>query len=95
MPVTLSQTTRADSFSDYLALTAYQANTLASRAAIARGKGSNTKIDTWFVPMPQNLNRITTHNYTAVETSFAYSLQKLATPAGARIGSAEPVYIIS
>ena len=87
MPVTLSQTTRADSFSDYIALSAYQANTLKSRADIASGKASDTKLDTWFVPMPQNLSRITTHNYTTVETSFAYSLQKLATPAGQRTGS--------
>tara|TARA_R110000868_G_scaffold155822_6_gene382414 strand:- start:1218 stop:2249 length:1032 start_codon:yes stop_codon:yes gene_type:complete len=84
MPITLSQTTRADSFSDYIALSAYQANTLESRAAIASGRGSNTKLNTWFVPMPQQLSRITTHNYTAVETSFAYSLQKLALPSGAR-----------
>ena len=84
MPVTLSQTTRADSFSDYIALSAYQANKLESRAAIASGKGSDTKLNTWFVPMPQQLSRITTHNYTQVETSFAYSLQKLSLPAGAR-----------
>ena len=84
MPVTLSQITRADSFSDYIALTAYQANTLKSRADIASGKGSETKLDTWYVPMPQNLSRVTTHNYTQVETSMAYSLQKLSTPAGMR-----------
>ena len=42
------------------------------------------KLNTWFVPMPQQLSRITTHNYTQVETSFAYSLQKLSLPAGAR-----------
>lgn len=81
---TLSQLTRSDSFSDYIALTAYQANTLQSRADIARGVGSDTKIDTWFVPMPQQLTRITTHNYTTVETSLAYSLQKLSSPSGSR-----------
>lgn len=87
MPVTLSQTTRADSFSDYIALTAYQANTLQSRADIASGKGSDTKLDTWFVPMPQQLTRVTSHNYQTVETSFAYSLQKLSTPAGSRLNT--------
>lgn len=86
MPITLSPTTRADSFSDYIALSAYQAYTLESRAKIARGKGAGEKIDTWFVPMPQQLTRITTHNYEAVETSFAYSLQKLSTRAGDRLG---------
>ena len=84
MPTILSQDTRRDSFSDYIALSAYQANTLDSRAAIAGGKGSDTKLDTWFVPMPQQLSRITTHNYTQVETSFAYSLQKLSSPSGKR-----------
>jgi len=84
MPIALSQETRRDSFSDYIALTAYQANTLQSRADIARGVGSDTKINTWFVPMPQQLTRITSHNYTTVETSLAYSLQKLSTPSGQR-----------
>lgn len=84
MPTILSQNTRRDSFSDYIALSAYQANKLEARAAIASGKGSDTKLDTWFVPMPQQLSRITTHNYTQVETSFAYSLQKLSSPSGKR-----------
>jgi len=90
--ITLSDRTRADSFSDYIALSAYQAYSLDSRAKIARGKGGGTKIGTWFVPMPQHLTRITTHNYSTVETSFAYSLQKLSTNAGDRVpGGDNPV----
>ena len=80
----LSPETRKDSFSDYLCLTAYKANTLQSRASIASGKGIEGKIKSWFIPMPQTVGRITSHNYESVETSFAYAIQKQNSGGGKR-----------
>ena len=74
----LSVKTRADSFSDYIKLDAYKSGSsegpLATRADIALG--SATPVKTWFIPMPQMVERLTTHNYEVVEQSIAYSMQK-------------------
>lgn len=70
----LSITTRTDTFSDYLRLDAYRANQLTSRAKVALGEA--TPIKSWFIPMPQLIERHTMHNYEVVEQSIAYSLQK-------------------
>jgi len=70
----LSVTTRADTFSDYLRLDAFRANLLTSRAKVALGQASPIK--SWFIPMPQVIERHTMHNYEVVEQSIAYSLQK-------------------
>jgi len=70
----LSVTTRADTFSDYLRLDAYKANKLDSRAKVALGQA--TPLKSWFLPMPQTIERMTAHNYEVVEQSVAYALQK-------------------
>lgn len=70
----LSVTTRADTFSDYLRLDAYRANMLTSRAKVALGQANPIK--SWFIPMPQLIERHTMHNYEVVEQSIAYSLEK-------------------
>lgn len=82
--IALSTTTRQDSFSDYLCLTAYKANRLESRCKIADGQGDTYKLKSWFVPMPQTIGRLTSHNYESVETSFAYALEKQKTSGGFR-----------
>lgn len=70
----LSVTTRADTFSDYLRLDAYRANLQTTRAQVALGQKAPLK--SWFIPMPQQIQRLTAHNYEVVEQSIAYSLQK-------------------
>jgi len=72
--VALSETTRVDSFSDYLKLDAYKANLLTTRAQVALGQKQPFK--TWYIPMPQLVERLTSHNYEVVEQSIAYSMQK-------------------
>jgi len=73
--IALSPTTRADTFSDYISLQAYKANTLRERAKVASGRGSNL-VATWFIPMPQTIGRVVAHNYQVVEQSVAYSMAK-------------------
>ena len=71
----LSPTTRADTFSDYIRLQAYKANTLYERAAVASGRGRFLQ-RTWFIPMPQTIGRLVAHNYQIVEQSVAYAMHK-------------------
>ena len=78
----LSRQTRVDSFSDYISLRSYEANTLETRAKVAQGTGESLK--EWLVPMPQKLQRQNTQNYATVETSMAYTLQKLQSSGGNR-----------
>tara|TARA_R110002051_G_scaffold325693_1_gene430258 strand:+ start:2964 stop:3947 length:984 start_codon:yes stop_codon:yes gene_type:complete len=73
--VALSQQTRMDSFSDYIQLKAWKANTLEERAKVARNQGSKL-IKTWFLPMPMTIGRLVAHNYQVVEQSVAYSMAK-------------------
>jgi len=72
--VALSETTRTDSFSDYIKLDAFKANLLTTRAKVALGQEQPFR--TWYIPMPQLIERVTAHNYEVVEQSIAYSLQK-------------------
>lgn len=72
--VALSPTTRYDSFSDYIRLDAYRANRLETRANVALG--GEAPVKSWFIPMPQQIDRMTAHNYEVVEHSVAYSLAK-------------------
>ena len=73
--IALSPTTRVDTFSDYIKLSAYKANLLTERARVASGRGSKL-LKTWYLPMPQTIGRIVAHNYQVVEHSVAYALQK-------------------
>ena len=84
MAIYLSNETRRDSFSDYVGIRAYEANTLDSRARIARGKGMDMLLDSWWLPMPQRLARVNEQNFAQGETSLAYTLQKLGRKGGAR-----------
>tara|TARA_R110000851_G_scaffold295617_1_gene450588 strand:- start:761 stop:1765 length:1005 start_codon:yes stop_codon:yes gene_type:complete len=72
--IALSVTTRKDTFSDYLRLDAYKAAQLNSRADVALGNAAPAR--TWFLPMPQLIERRTDHHYEVVEQSIAYSLSK-------------------
>ncbi len=60
--IALSPTTRVDTFTDYIRLQAYKANTLFERANVATGRGTNL-IKSWFIPMPQTIGRMVAHNY--------------------------------
>ena len=73
--IALSPTTRVDTFTDYIRLQAYKANTLFERANVATGRGTNL-IKSWFIPMPQTIGRMVAHNYQVVEQSVAYALAK-------------------
>jgi len=73
--IALSPTTRVDTFTDYIRLQAYKANTLFERANVATGRGNNL-IKSWFIPMPQTIGRMVAHNYQVVEQSVAYALAK-------------------
>lgn len=70
----LSPQTRVDSFSDYIRLDAFRANKLETRANVALG--GEAPVKSWFIPMPQTIERMTAHNYEVVEHSVAYSLSK-------------------
>ena len=59
--IALSVTTRKDTFSDYLRLDAYKAAQLNSRADVALGNAAPAR--TWFLPMPQLIERRTDHHY--------------------------------
>jgi hypothetical protein len=80
----LSNQTRVDSFSDYISLRSYEANTLEARAMVSMGNGAAFQLKGWLVPMPQKLQRQNTQNYATVETSMAYTLQKLQSSGGNR-----------
>tara|TARA_Y100001937_G_C7103950_1_gene323918 strand:+ start:384 stop:1358 length:975 start_codon:yes stop_codon:yes gene_type:complete len=84
--VLLSQTTRRDSFSDYICLSAHQVNTLQSRANVASG-GLDGFLRSWFVPMPQSISRSSQQKFVQSQTSMGYALQKLQSIGGNR-GSA-------
>jgi len=73
--IALSPTTRVDTFTDYIRLQAYKANTLPERALVATGRGTKL-IKSWFIPMPQTIGRMVAHNYQVVEQSVAYALAK-------------------
>tara|TARA_R110002020_G_scaffold404383_4_gene614469 strand:+ start:8243 stop:9229 length:987 start_codon:yes stop_codon:yes gene_type:complete len=88
----LSLQTRLDSFSDYIQLRAYKANTLEERAKVARNEGSNL-IKTWFLPMPMTIGRMVAHNYQVVEQSIAYAMAKgAAQKRGSQVDAAMASY---
>lgn len=81
--ILLSSITRADSFSDYLCISAHQVNRLESRANVARGGGDGF-LRSWYIPMPQRTGRRTNHKYMQSQTSLGYALQKLQSFGGSR-----------
>jgi hypothetical protein len=93
--IALSPTTRVDTFSDYVQLNAYKANTLMERAKVARNQGSNL-IKSWFIPMPQKIGRVVAHNYQVVEQSVAYAMTKgQAQNRGSQVDAAASAYAMA
>ena len=81
--ILLSNITRADSFSDYLCISAHQVNRLESRANVARGGGDGF-LYSWYIPMPQSIQRSTQQKFAQSQTSLGYALQKLQSFGGTR-----------